>query len=214
MDIGKEKPVMSQEKLLEVDCENLENLLPDFATVNALNQAVTDPVELIDENIEGRSLEKVDVGDEFDVGIEGVPSKALLELEVSREEDYFRLREEGQLQILIDEIMPRECRQNNGGVWLTAVFVSNVAQNQIFGEGNKRTSYLSGVLFLRNLQAANGFEEALIPDLNNELTQLLSDVAIQNPGTDNRKQENGRDTGRGTGDLYNYLRKGLESYVN
>lgn len=191
-------------ELLPVDCNELEEYLPSKETVKALNQAVTDPVKLLD----GVSREDLDeVGEEFEVGFERIPDGATPELEISSEEDYYQLREEGQLEILLQEIMPRECRADSDGVRLTAVLMSRIAKNQIFGEGNKRTSYLAGVLFLRNIEEANGYRQILIPDLNPDLTELLSDVAIENTGQDNGKSSST------TEDLDSYLRKGLKKYL-
>ncbi|MFB6242387.1 MAG: hypothetical protein ABEJ36_06330 [Candidatus Nanosalina sp.] len=201
---------MSEEKLLGVDCSEMEDLLPSPETVKSLNKAVTDPVRLIDDRTR-EDLSNVDVGNDFDVEIGGIPDEAVPELEVSREEDYYQLREEGQLEILLGEIMPHECRENSEGVWLTAVLMSRIAKNQIFGEGNKRTSYLAGALFLRNIQEANRFRNPLIPDLNKYLTRMLSDVAIQNPSETGGKED--RDLERDTEDLYMYLRNGLERYL-
>ena len=201
--------IMSDD-VLEVDCEDRARLLPDPDTVNNLNKAVTDPVRLVDDVTE-HDLGDVDVGDDFDIGVQSSPSSAVPELEVSREEDYYQLREEGKLEILLEEIMPRECRENSDGLWLTAVLMGRIAKNQIFGEGNKRTSYLAGALFLRNIQAANGFRNPLIPDLNKNLTRLLSDIAIQNPSGKNSGRK--RDLERDTEDLHAYLRNGFQNYI-
>lgn len=196
-----------ERKLLPVECESIEDIMPSSGTVKALNQIVTDPKGLVEEDMEQ------DFDGRIEIGIEGIPSEALPELEISREEDYFEVREEGQLEILLEEIMPRECEKLNDGVWLTAVLMGRLAKNQVFGEGNKRTSYLTGVLFLKNLQSVHGFEAVLIPDLDKYFTRLLSDVAIQNNprGTEDLHKE--RNLDRDIEHLYNYLYRGLKKHV-
>jgi prophage maintenance system killer protein len=124
------------------------------------------------------------------------------------------VREEGLLETLIYQVMPYECEENNDGLWLTAVLISRIAKNQIFSEGNKRTSYLVGVLFLRHLQDVNGFEGALIPELSKELTRLLSDIAVQNKDADQGGLHDERNLERDVEDLYNYLKEGMEEFIN
>lgn len=214
---------MSDSKLLKVECDDITDLLPTPDEVATLNCMVTDPKALIDEEevkeriIEAKELdvnkEEIEI-EKTGLGLQGIPDESLPEMEIAREEDYHRVRESSQLEILLEYIIPRECKENNDGVHLTAFFMTKLAQSQIFGEGNKRTAYLVGTLFLRHLQNYHSFEEAIIPDLNKELTKLLSDIAIsEEVDLENKEIGEDRDVTRGLEDLERYLREGMSQFL-
>lgn len=183
---------MPEEALLAVDCERLGDVLLSQDDIKGLNLVITEPASLVSEEADSEGV---------DIGMANASKDDLFDnMDVAREEDYHLLRPdgEGRMDILVNEIMYRECQENQDGLWLTSVLMSRLARNQIFGEGNKRTAYLTGVIFLRNVQASKGFDGALIPDLTNELTDLLSDIAIK------EKQPE---------DLHRYLLDGMEEFI-
>jgi len=61
--------------------------------------------------------------------------------------------------------------------------MKTLAENQVFGDGNKRTAYLAGTIFLVKYQVeVLGLENAVIPELDGELIQILQDLAVEETG--------------------------------
>ncbi len=120
-------------------------------------------------------------------------------METNRSEDYHDFRDPGRIETLIEQILPRECREDNSVLWLTSVIMSEIAQNQAFGEGNKRTAYMTGVLFLIECQIMKD-EDAVYPRLTRDFTDKLSALAID--GTDNEDTMSRED-------FYDYLKQKL-----
>lgn len=154
---------------LRLDCEELSGVL-HVEEVVAINRLVTDPENFVDPD--GWSIEtavtRTDMGPEFEVG---------------RKEDYHEVASIGIIESLIEIILPYECRENNDVVWLTAVIMSEIAQNQAFYEGNKRTAYIAGTLFLVKCQLMER-DNAAYPILDRELTDKLALLAVGNSGED------------------------------
>lgn len=125
-----------------------------------INNLVTEP-----ETYTGREVEN---SMEADIGGSG--------FEVDREEDYHHVREKGQLETLVETMLPYESREDNELVGLTAFIMTELARSQVFSEGNKRTSYVTGALFLIKCQLL-ARNEAIYPKLDTELTNVLSEVA-------------------------------------
>ena len=107
--------------------------------------------------------------------------------EVSRDEDYHHIRERGQLETLVDTMLPYECREQSEMVSLTAFLMSEIARSQIFAEGNKRTSYVAGTLLLIKAQML-ARNEAIYPRLDKEMTDILSEVARGHRGRDDLEE--------------------------
>lgn len=155
---------------LLVECEEVDSLIEEEAIL-ILNKAVTEPDSVEKEYRElGRSARKV---------VEAISSSEDNELEISREEDYFATINKNILGDLVNTQLWYECRENSDVIFLTSKIMEVIASSQIFGEGNKRTAYLSGCLFLINYQiSVLGLERSVIPVLDDELIELLSDVAV------------------------------------
>lgn len=157
---------------LEVDCSEPGEIL-DVEHIRAINHAITAPDE---------------PGAELRLG--GLSS----EFEVNREEDYHYLRNPGILETLVETKLPYECREDSDLLWLTAKIMTHIAQNQAFSEGNKRTAYITGVLFLIKNQLKHG-DTANYPLLNRRFTSKLQQLAVEEIGCE---------------DLYSYMRKELD----
>jgi prophage maintenance system killer protein len=156
--------------VFHIDCKEVDNLIEKQAVL-ILNKAVTEP-----ESVEGEYKE---LGQSLVKLIEAISSDKGNELEISREEDYFATINENILGDLINTQLRYECQENNDIIFLTSKIMEIIASGQIFGEGNKRTAYLTGCLFLINYQiSVLGLERFVIPVLDDELVELLSDVAV------------------------------------
>lgn len=170
---------MKDKTFLKIDCDKIPGILTEDY-IKTLNALVTEPPSRNGNVVEPSSIEKVSVGEmeEFDFG---------------RDEDYHQLRPDGEgiIQSLVQTILPYKCRERNDALWLTAVIMNHVAENQAFGEGNKRTAYLSGTLFWIWAQYQADLDQGVYVDLTIEFTDLLSEVAIDEKGEE---------------DIYNYLR--------
>lgn len=156
--------------VLDVDCDRIEELI-DIDQIITANYLVTDPEGLF------QCSEEVD----------SQPTREMIEalqerfrsFEVSREEDYFRIRNQGVLESLVQTRIRYECKENSDLIHLTAFIMKALAENQVFGDGNKRTAYLAGTIFLVKYQVeVMGKDNAVIPELDEELVGILQGLAI------------------------------------
>ncbi|MFB6115019.1 MAG: Fic family protein [Candidatus Nanohalobium sp.] len=155
---------------LEVDCSRIEELVSEDQVITA-NYLVTDPEGLFS------LTEDVDSGPTREI-IRGLQER-FESFEVSREEDYFEVRNRGALEGLVQTRLRYECGENNGFIHLAAFIMKALAENQVFGDGNKRTAYLTGTMFLVKYQIdVLGRDEAVIPELEDELVTILQDLAV------------------------------------
>lgn len=100
------------------------------------------------------------------------------EIEFSRSEDYHQLINEGILGNLFENVLYFECKENPDLIHLTAFIIKVLAESQAFADGNKRTAYVSGCVFLMSYQREKGIESPVIPLLDDEFVSLLQDVAV------------------------------------
>lgn len=158
----------------EIDCERMDELV-DIDQISTANYLVTDPEGLF------QAAENVDSGPTRDM-VEALQQR-FEGFEVSRDEDYFRIRNRGVLESLVETRLKYECRENNDLIHLTGFIMKTLAENQVFGDGNKRTAYLAGTIFLVKYQVeVLGLENAVIPKLDEELVQILQDLAVEETG--------------------------------
>lgn len=156
---------------LEIDCNRLSDIL-SVDEIKAINELITDPnsFENPSEWENGETITHAELGGP--------------EFEVDRDEDYHMLRSPGIIETLVETQLPMECRQNSNVLWLTSVIMAEIAQNQAFSEGNKRTAYMAGTLFLIKCQMIET-DQAIYPMLDKDFTDKLSDLAIDNTGEKN-----------------------------
>lgn len=171
---------------LELDCGRIPGII-DVEEVIAINNLITDSdsFEAPESWEEGENMAHAELGGP--------------EFEVDREEDYHEVGSPGIIETLVEQILPRECREESNVLWLTTVIMSEIAQNQAFYEGNKRTAYMIGTLFLIKCQLLEN-DEAIYPMLDKELTDKLSGLAIDNTGEDGSISRE---------EFYNYLEQRL-----
>jgi len=153
-------------KGLEVDCSEIPRLM-SVEEIVTINRLITDP-----DSLEGSS------GSDNEEGLPRVEVGGP-EFDIDREEDYHQLGSPGILETLMDTMLPYECREDSDVLRLTSVIMAEIAQNQAFYEGNKRTAYMAGTVFLIKCQLLEN-DEAVYPRLDTELTDRLSDLAIDN----------------------------------
>lgn len=174
---------------LEIDCEKISDIL-SVEEIKAINELITDPDNFENPEVweeEGETIAEADIGG---------PN-----LELDREEDYHLLRSPGIIETLVETQLPMECRQDSNIIWLTSVIISEIAQNQAFSEGNKRTAYMTGTLFLIKAQLLQK-DQARYPMLDKELTDKLSDLAIDNTDENDTLDSE---------EFYNYLTERLKN---
>lgn len=148
---------------MKVNCQELQRLMDEETTIR-FNQMITEAP--------GKELKKLDTRKNKQQSIE-----VQLELDINREEDYHHIRDESIIQTLYQTILPLECKQKNDALWLSAVITDHLAKHQAFGDGNKRTAYLAGTMFLVRTQVFNGREEAFYPKLTKKLTKDIAKLA-------------------------------------
>lgn len=153
----------------EVDCDRVSGLVNLDQIVTA-NYLVTDPEGLF-------AAADVDSDPTRNV-VEGLQER-FEKFEISREEDYFRVRNRGALESLVETRMEYECRGNSDLIHLAAFIMKVLAENQVFGDGNKRTAYLAATVFLVKYQVeVLEKRNAVIPELNDELVEILQGLAV------------------------------------
>ncbi|MFB6175079.1 MAG: Fic family protein [Candidatus Nanohalobium sp.] len=160
---------------IEVECSRIEEMV-DVNQVLTANHLVTDPEGLFRKTeVDSKPTREM---------ISGLQQR-FESFEVSREEDYFRVRNRGVLESLVDTRLRYECRKNSDLIHLAAFIMKDLAENQVFGDGNKRTAYLAGTMFLVKYQVdVLGRPEAVIPELNEELVTILQELAVGDTGVD------------------------------
>jgi len=102
---------------------------------------------------------------------EGLP-----DIDFAHEDDYYRVLEEGSLEGLIDHlgyVYGEEAEL----IDLVSYVIEYIASRQIFGNGNKRTSFITGYLILFMYQVINGYDEISVPRLTDDFVELISNVA-------------------------------------
>lgn len=171
---------------LDVDCSRLSKLI-SVEEIIRINIMITEP-EAVHESGEWEAGESI--------ANHGVESEGL---ETNRAEDYHQVRDIGRIETLVETMLPYECKENNDVVWLTSLIMSEIAQNQAFGEGNKRTAYMAGIFFLVRTQLLEK-EKAAYPRLDRDLTDKLSELAVDGTDQENTLTQE---------EFYNYLEKRL-----
>lgn len=155
---------------IEVDCSVLNELIGERQIITA-NYLVTDPERLfqLTEEVDSRPTRKM---------IKSLQQR-FEDFEISREEDYFEVRNRGALEGLVQTRLKYECEKENGLIHLAAFIMKTLAENQVFGDGNKRTAYLTGTMFLVKYQIqVMERPEAVIPELDDEMVTLLQELAV------------------------------------
>lgn len=146
---------------LDVDCDRIEEFIsPEL--VLEINRFVTEP-ESFDADNRIRNL--------------GESNHAL---DVGRSEDFHGKLSFGIVESLIQTILPQKCGEDKDVIYLTSLIIDELASSQAFNEGNKRTAYLSGMIFLKNVQKDKGFDRTVFPVLNQDFVEILQDLAVKN----------------------------------
>lgn len=99
-------------------------------------------------------------------------------LDISKEDDYFEVINPGPLEGLATNAK-YNYQENPDLMEFVSFVIEYIAQNQIFGNGNKRTAFLTGYMILLTYQLANDYEKIVVPQLNDELVEIISKVAIR-----------------------------------
>ncbi len=155
---------------IRVDCDIIEELIGERQVITA-NYLVTDPESLFEltDEVDSSPTRKMI----------GSLQQRFEDFEISRDEDYFEVRNRGALEGLVQTRLKYECQKNNGLIHLAAFIMKTLADNQVFGDGNKRTAYLTGTMFLVKYQIqVMERPEAVIPELDDELVTLLQEIAV------------------------------------
>lgn len=163
--LGPLNPVdMVRDLEVPVPCQNLHQIMiPE--EVRILNELITE------------------FGDEAYPVTEGGEPRAFpvtAHVDVNRPEDSHSVLNFGVIETLFQQILPRECEQNNTALWLSSVILHELARSQAFENGNKRTAYLASSLFLVKCQAMAGKEEAYFLILGDEFTDKIAAAAVEN----------------------------------
>lgn len=162
--------------LFEVDCDELEAYITR-TTITFWNLLVTEGEEA-PEKAEGKisSEEKRKLEETIGEIIDDHESQSP-RLEFSQENDWHYVRNGGTLDNLLEIMLPLECEHDNDLLYLTSVIMKTLAESQVFADGNKRTAYLAGTVFLSNVQSDKGMTHTVVPALDKELRDKLQEIA-------------------------------------
>ncbi|WP_414836794.1 Fic family protein [Candidatus Nanohalococcus occultus] len=156
------------ENALNADCSRLEDLI-SYTEILAINMYVTD-TERFNQTFGGTNGTYSAMMDSITD-----PSPAYRN---ENDTDYFKVHEAGTLQNLLETEFLYLCKKNSDIIHLSAVLMHRIASGHPFGEGNKRTAYLSACVLLINYQAKIlKLETVSIPSLDQALRESLGDIA-------------------------------------
>lgn len=162
---------MNPEKALEVDCKELSDYL-SFEEIVAINLYVTDPEQFREKFSDHESFKN-----HYEGLVEPIKNSSPAYSD-GGDRDYFEIHEAGTLQNLLETEFLYKCRENNDAAYLSALLMHRIASGHPFGEGNKRTSYLSACIFLIKHQLNYlGLDAFSIPSLDKDLLESLGDIA-------------------------------------
>jgi len=167
---------MSKDPLLPIKCREFN--LPGVEDIVLLNSIVTETTKAFEEDLLEDTYTDVSSAD----FVKQLNSLDMPEMDFEREEDYHHVRNRGILETLVETILPLECRENNDVLWLASVIMTEIASHQAFGEGNKRTAYLTSNILLINSQRKAGMKQTFYPLLNTDMTEMLSSISMDEIG--------------------------------
>ena len=175
---------MTDDPVLPIDCRRTSDL-PGVEDIILLNAIVTETSKAFEEDL----LEDTRTDASSADFVKQLNSLDMPEMDFEREEDYHHVRNRGILETLVETILPLECKENNDVLWLASVIMTEIASHQAFGEGNKRTAYLTSTVLLINSQRKAGMKQTFYPLLNTDMTELLSAISMDEIGRDELYQE-------------------------
>ena len=164
---------MVEEPVLPVDPEKSLSL-PGVEDIVLLNAIVTETSKAFEEDLMEDARGDASSADL----VERLDSLNMPEMDFERDEDYHFVRNRGILETLVETILPLESRENNDVLWLASVIMTEIASHQAFGEGNKRTAYLTSTVLLINTQRKAGMKQTFYPLLNTDMTEMLSSISM------------------------------------
>jgi hypothetical protein len=175
---------MTDNPVLPINCKRKSNL-PGVEDIVLLNAVVTETTKAFEEDLLEDAYNDVSSGD----FVKQLNSLDMPEMDFEREEDYHHVRNRGILETLVETILPLECKENNDVLWLASVIMTEIASHQAFGEGNKRTAYLTSTVLLINSQRKAGMKQTFYPLLNTDMTEMLSSISMDEIGREELYQE-------------------------
>lgn len=148
-----------------MNCEEINKIF-GFDELKFINILVTEP-ELVEKKLQKDTM----VGSRINTLI------SQHNIDVAREEDGHGVVNEGQGRALVTQSLYYECKQNRDPVHLMCFIMNGVAENQIFIDGNKRTSFLAGVMFLTYFRMKTGrIGNSSKIDLTDDLIKILQKI--------------------------------------
>lgn len=175
---------MTDDSVLPINCKRKSNL-PGVEDIVLLNAVVTETTKAFEEDLLEDAYNDVSSGD----FVKKLNNLDMPEMDFEREEDYHHVRNRGILETLVETILPLECKENNDVLWLASVIMTEIASHQAFGEGNKRTAYLTSTVLLINSQRKAGMKQTFYPLLNTDMTEMLSSISMDEIGREELYQE-------------------------
>jgi len=165
---------MSNESPEQIDfkteCSSLEELI-DLQDIKNLNKMVVAPEKYREEL--GLDEDEVTVFSEM---LDA--SRETGNYEIGHENDDYHLGNPGPITSLLETELALKCRENNDPIYLSAVLMHRITEGHSFEEGNKRTAFLAGSVFIVRWQLKiNPEGPAAIPKLEEDLLEALRSIA-------------------------------------
>ena len=176
--------MVEDDPILPIDCRRTSDL-PGVEDIILLNSIVTETSKAFEQDLMEDAQGNASSADV----VERLNSLDMPEMDFEREEDYHYVRNRGILETLVETILPLECKQNNDVLWLASVIMTEIASHQAFGEGNKRTAYLTSTVLLINSQRKAGVKKTVYPLLSTSMTEMLSSISMDEIGKEELYQE-------------------------
>lgn len=156
----------------EVDGQTAKKLLDPYRVV-LINYIVTE-AEYDYEDFRDPELASM-----LDNVINQLKSHEESNLKISEEHDQHNVLDLGVFEPLLTTGIPYKCKQgNNDFIYLGSLIYKEIASSQGFTDGNKRTAYLSLVLFLANYQSyVLEIDSPVVPVLDDEFLEFTEDIS-------------------------------------
>jgi death-on-curing family protein len=161
---------MDIDEILAVDCSEVHDIIR-IETIAAINMKITDPKKYREH------FRKESHNQSLNNFLEST-RKASEEYSDQNENDSFATSQIETLQNLLETEFYYKCQEKNDLIHLSAVLMHRIADGHPFEDGNKRTGYVAGCIFIMDyLQMTENLSTAPYPELDKDLLNSLEDIA-------------------------------------
>jgi|APHM01.1.fsa_nt_gi death-on-curing family protein len=162
---------MDLDKILAVNCSNVQDIIT-VEEIAAINMKITDSERYNNYIVEESQFDK-----SLSTFLDST-REVSEEYSDQHENDRYATSQIETLQNLLVTEFYYKCRENNDLIYLSAVLMHRIADGHPFEDGNKRTGYVAGCIFIMNyIQVTQNPPTVPYPELDKDLLNSLEDIA-------------------------------------